>query len=247
LDSTSQPHHSNRRSGNQLFLGLILILIGVLFLLQQTGTFNFRNWWALFIFIPALGSFSTAWQAYQRNNHLTEGVRAGIGGGLIILTVALAFLFNLNWAIGWPLMIIVPGLVTFMNGFVLPGSRESEKPLSTHVFRPWSGWIGNGMICLGFGFLSKNLNWLDLSTIHPNWWAGAILIPALGGLITAIRLALSGDGWHWAAISNLALAAIFGFVGCIGLLGISWNLIAPILMITLGLIFLMNTLSHRKQ
>ena len=144
-------------------------------------------------------------------------------------------------------MILVPGLVALSNGFVLPGSREAERPLSTHVFRPWSGWVGLGMIYLGLGFLSKNLNWLDLSRIHSNWWAVAILIPALGGLITAIRLALSGDGWQWGAITNLVLASIFSFVGCIGLLGISWNLLAPILMITVGLIFLMNTLSHRKQ
>ena len=142
MDSPPYRSFGTRRNSNRLFFGLILILIGIIFLLQQFGDFSFRNWWALFIMIPAFGSFSTAWYAYQRNHSLNEGVRAGVGGGLITLTISLMFLFNLNWGIWWPLMVVVPGLVIMFNGFSLPGSRESARPLAMRLYRPWSGWIG---------------------------------------------------------------------------------------------------------
>lgn len=245
LDPSPNPRYANRRSGNNLFLGLVLIFIGVLFFLQQIGMFTLHNWWALFILIPAFGSFSTAWYAYQRNFRINEGVRAGLGGGLITLTIALIFLLNLHWEIWWPLMVIVPGLATFMNGFTLPGSRELGKPLITHLYRPWTGWIGIGMIYLGSGFLANNLNLINMQALAINWWAISILIPALGGVITAVRLASSGGMWSWAGIGNLVTTAVFVIVGSVALLGISWNLLGPIIMIAIGLVFLMGTLKKR--
>jgi hypothetical protein len=250
MDKNSLPRHTNRRNGNNLFLGLILILIGILFLMQQIGSFNFRNWWALFILIPSFGSFSTAWYAFQKNYRINEGVRAGLGAGLITLTLALIFLFNLNWSTWWPMMIIVPGLVTIFNGITLPGSREQTQPLSSHIFRPWSGWIGAGMLFLGSGFLAKNLGLIDPTMITRNWWAIAILIPAIGGTITAIRMAASENGWNWiwgwVMISNLVTTAVFIIVGSVALLGISWNLLGPVLMIAIGIILLMRTLKKQK-
>jgi hypothetical protein len=228
----------SHRGSNRLFVGLVLVMIGVVFLLQQIGGFSLRNWWALFILIPAFGSFSSAWVAYRSSGRINEGVRAGLGGGLIVFVLALMFLFNLDWSIYWPLMILAPGITVLLNGFTLPGSREASRPLAQHIYRPWTGWVGLGVIYIGACFLLRELGLFSPESIHPNWWALAILLPALGGLITTVRLAASGAGLEWVTLSNLAAVVVFAAVGIITLLGTGWNLITPILLIAAGLILL---------
>src|SRR5512137_1892101 len=53
------------RSGGAWVMGAILIIIGIVFLLQNMNVFILNNWWALFILIPAVGAFGAAWRSYQ--------------------------------------------------------------------------------------------------------------------------------------------------------------------------------------
>lgn len=235
--SSTQPDIRSRSNG--IFWGVVLILLGALFFLRETLNLDLRNWWALFIFLPAFGSFSSAIFMIQRAGRLNEGARSSIGSGLIIGTVATIFLFNLDWGVYWPLMVIVPGLVVLGDGFTLPGSREAERPLALRLYRPWLGWTGLAAALLGAGFLTRNLGIFDPAQIHPRWWALSILIPALGGVITALRLAISGSGF-WAQISNLIAVAVFAVVGAIAIIGLDWNLILPIIVIAVGVILLIG-------
>jgi hypothetical protein len=238
-------HTTPRRGGSRLFVGLVLVVIGVIFLLQQIGSFSLQNWWALFILIPAFGSFSSAWVAYRSSGRINEGVRAGLGGGLIVFVLALMFLFNLDWSIYWPLMVLVPGITVFFNGFTLPGSREATRPLAQRIYRPWTGWVGLGVIYIGACFLLRGLGFFEPERIHRNWWALAILLPAFGGLITAVRLAAAGTGLGWVALSNLAAVVVFTAVGVITFIGAGWNLITPIILISAGLILLTGVFRRR--
>jgi hypothetical protein len=231
---------SNRRRNNGLFWGFALVLVGIIFLIREFTGFEFRNWWALFILIPAIGSFSTAWYAFQRDNRINEAVRGSLGGGLIVLTIAVMFLFDMNWSHWWPLMLIVPGFVMLLNGFSLPGSREIERPLTLRLYRPWIAWNGLGAIYLGFGFLVNNLNIYNPAALLHNWWAIAILIPAVGGVFTALVLFISGNGLGWAGISNLTTTAIYACVGLVALFGLSWNLLLPVIIIAVGLTMLLG-------
>ena len=101
--------------------GLILIVLGGIFLLQNMnllGTFD--NWWALFILIPAIGSFASAWSHYRRTGgQWNSSVTGSVIGGLVLTSVAGAFL--LDWNIGqlWPIFLIIGGLS------VLLGARRS--------------------------------------------------------------------------------------------------------------------------
>ena len=92
--------------------GIILIVLGGIFLLQNTGLIGtFDNWWALFILIPAFGSFASAWNLYRSaGDQWTSAVTGAVVGGLVLTTIAGAFLFG--WAIGqlWPLFLIIGGL-----------------------------------------------------------------------------------------------------------------------------------------
>lgn len=92
--------------------GVILILLGGIFLLQNTGMIDrFDNWWALFILIPAIGSFAAAWNLYRsEGNQFTGAVTGSVIGGLVLTSIAGAFLFG--WGIGnlWPVFLIIGGL-----------------------------------------------------------------------------------------------------------------------------------------
>lgn len=99
--------------------GAVLILLGAYFLLQNFGIAQIDNWWALFILIPAIGSFATAWSSYQRNGgRMNSSVRGSLVGGLILTLVTATFLFNLDWALVVPGFLIIIGLSLLVSNFV---------------------------------------------------------------------------------------------------------------------------------
>ena len=74
--------------------GVILIVLGVILLLQSVRGFYLENWWALFILIPAFGSFADAWNIYRQTGRLTRRVRGALISGCVFSLVTAAFLFN---------------------------------------------------------------------------------------------------------------------------------------------------------
>jgi hypothetical protein len=115
---------SSERSGR--ILGLIMIAVGAVFLLQNAGLpVLVGNWWAMFILIPAIGAFAAAWTLYRQDGHFTPRVIGLVTGGLVPLTIALIFLFNFNFGITWPILLVVLGA-----GILLRGSAtdRTEKP-----------------------------------------------------------------------------------------------------------------------
>ena len=106
-----------RYAGGGAFVGgVALIAFGVIIMLQNMGIVQLQNWWALFILLPALGSFATAYGAYRTNGgHLNAMVRGSFIGGLLITTIALAFLFGLNVNLFVPVILIVAGLGMLIN------------------------------------------------------------------------------------------------------------------------------------
>ena len=88
--------------------GLVLILLGAIFLAQSYFGVTLENWWALFILIPALSTLTTAY-ALWRDGHAdwaTGPLVAGIG--FLILTAI--FLFDLPIGRLWPLFLIGAGV-----------------------------------------------------------------------------------------------------------------------------------------
>lgn len=105
--------------------GLILILVGVGFLLQNMGTFSIalNNWWALFILIPALGAFETAQRIYRKaGNQFTASARSSFLVGVIISLVTAIFLLDLDWNVFGPFLIILGGAGMIFN-YMLPGKE----------------------------------------------------------------------------------------------------------------------------
>jgi drug/metabolite transporter (DMT)-like permease len=103
-----QPEPDKPRSSFHWVAAAVLIVLGVIFLLQETGSVQLgENWWVIFLFLPAAGLIYDALQRYQ------DGGLAHVGGqllgGVILIVVALTFLFNWNWGVIWPVFLIIGG------------------------------------------------------------------------------------------------------------------------------------------
>lgn len=95
--------------------GIVLVILGGLFLLQNFSTFHLINWWAVLILIPAAGSFAAAWRRYQASGRLTSSTRSTLFGGIIFTVVALIFLLNLDLGRWWPIFLVTAGLAVVLN------------------------------------------------------------------------------------------------------------------------------------
>lgn len=111
------------RTGGGWIGGILLLFIGLLLLGRNLNLTTFDNWWALFIMLPAIGSFSTAWGMYQAaDGHFTMRARSAMIVGLVLTAVTAMFLFNLNWTILGPSLLILAGIGLLIN-VVLPGGE----------------------------------------------------------------------------------------------------------------------------
>lgn len=104
--------------GGAWVAGMILIVLGAMFLMRNNGTFNFpwKNWWALFILIPAVGAFDTARRMYRSaDNRLTQATRSSLLVGLVLVFVTVMFLFEISWAFFGPILLILVGIALVLN------------------------------------------------------------------------------------------------------------------------------------
>ncbi len=106
------------RRGGSWIGGSMLIGLGILLLMQKTGTISFGRWWSLLILIPAVAAFANAWKEYQAaGGQLTGRSSSALIGGLLLSMVTAALLFNLDW--GWfgPALLLLAGLGFFVRGY----------------------------------------------------------------------------------------------------------------------------------
>jgi hypothetical protein len=117
---TRRERRARRRGGEGAWIiGAVLVVLGVVFFLQNMGAVNLKNWWALFIMIPALGCFGDAWRSYQNaDKRLTSKARGSLFVGVLLTMVSAAFLFSLNWTYLGPILIILAGAGLLLNAFL---------------------------------------------------------------------------------------------------------------------------------
>jgi uncharacterized membrane protein len=118
-EQSPEPRHEDPRSPRPAWIaGSVLILLGIVFIVQNIAGLSLGNWWALFILIPAIGSLMTAFRMYERNDRrFTSASRGPLIGGLVLLAIAAVFLFNLDWGKVWPLILILGGLGLLLTSF----------------------------------------------------------------------------------------------------------------------------------
>jgi len=96
--------------------GVVLVLIGLIFLSQNLFGFGLNNWWALFILIPAASQLTKAYQMYRSEGRLSAQGRGALLGGAFLCFLAFAFLFGINFGLVWPVLLIAAGLIILING-----------------------------------------------------------------------------------------------------------------------------------
>ena len=107
--------------GSNTLLGVLFIALGAAFFAQSYFGLGFRNWWALFILIPAVFAFSTAYYAWKAGHTTTATSQAAIG--LVITTVAAIFLLDIAWRLAWPFLFLEAGI-----GLLLPRLASGKVP-----------------------------------------------------------------------------------------------------------------------
>jgi hypothetical protein len=100
----------HRRNRSPWFPGVILILIGGFFLLRNYTGYDLENWWALFILIPAVGSFSSAYESYRSSGTFDRNARHQLFWGLFFTLLSGSFLLSLDFGLIWPFFLILGGL-----------------------------------------------------------------------------------------------------------------------------------------
>jgi hypothetical protein len=235
LQEEKKSKKSNPGSG---WFGLVLIVLGIIFFAQQIGNFEFTNWWAVFILIPAFSAFGSSFRMWQRDGRFHFGVWSAFYGGLFPLMVALMFFFNLDWGKYWPVFVILPGFGTMISGLPFPRPEDIKVPTALLRHRPWPFFIGLSALLLGITFLGRNLDLFDATSLVPfeNWWGVFILIAALGGLFTGLLLIIGQHSWILIVV-NLAGAAAVGLAGVIAIFELDWGLmdmVTPVILILIG-------------
>jgi hypothetical protein len=90
--------------------GIVLIIIGCVFLLQTTGALNMHNWWALFLLFPAAAAFATAWGIYHFYGSFAWPARQSLIVGLVLTGICFAFLLGLEETLLLPIVLIGIGV-----------------------------------------------------------------------------------------------------------------------------------------
>jgi hypothetical protein len=121
---------SQRHSSGRIFWGLVLILLGVLFLLDQMGRVDFGDlisgWWPLILVAAGV------WQLISSNFRELTGGLFLIALGALFQLAKLEILGRDAWHYVWPALIIGLGLWVLIGAFRrssaarLPGSKEDE-------------------------------------------------------------------------------------------------------------------------
>jgi hypothetical protein len=118
-EARREERHARRGSNSGAWIGgVVLIILGVIFLLQNVRGFHLNNWWALFILIPAFGSFADAWNIYRRTGRLSRRVRGALVSGCVFSLITATFLFNWNWGLVLPVLLIIWGVTLLLNSLL---------------------------------------------------------------------------------------------------------------------------------
>ena len=88
--------------------GIALIGLGLIFLVQEYFGYQLRNWWALFIMIPAFFALERGYASLTAGR---SGEAVGqLMGGLALVALTLIFLLDLPFGRLWPIFLIIAGI-----------------------------------------------------------------------------------------------------------------------------------------
>jgi len=114
-DETAAGRRGRRGTYPSLTGGLILILLGVLFLLTEMGRIGWENWWAYFLVgLGGIFLLEALIRAFSPEGR--KGISGKIIAGLILAVIGGAHIIGFEeW---WPLILIAVGVGVLVSGFI---------------------------------------------------------------------------------------------------------------------------------
>lgn len=92
-------------------MGVILIIMGGIILLRSYTSLEMNNWWALFLLIPAVGFFATAWRRFPEGGEFRKrGFARQIIFGLLFMSLSIIFFLELDWKFILPVLLLLLGV-----------------------------------------------------------------------------------------------------------------------------------------
>lgn len=125
--SMRNPDTGSRSRTGEVVAGLIVILVGLVFLADNFDIdlplFGWHNWWALFILIGAAAPASRAIDRYRQVGAIDAQVAHVMVSALAVIAVALMFMLNASFSLWWPIFLVIGGL-----SMLVPGGRRRNRP-----------------------------------------------------------------------------------------------------------------------
>jgi drug/metabolite transporter (DMT)-like permease len=108
--------------------GAVLIVIGVIFLLQQNFGLNMNwPWWALFIYLAAAANFANMWRYYKADGHFGKKATGALVGGLLLTDIASIFIFGgSSFDKWWPTILISIGAGIVIGGLLGSATKSPD-------------------------------------------------------------------------------------------------------------------------
>ncbi len=96
--------------------GLVLILLGILFYLSQSGLapIDWSNWWQYFLVGMGVILMVQGVVRYAERKHAYPG---NFIGGAVLIVIGAAFLSSANYSL-WPLVLVVLGVGAIASAFI---------------------------------------------------------------------------------------------------------------------------------
>ena len=111
MSETTPSQPSTRYSA--WFPGIALIVLGLIFLVQNYRGQEINNWWAPFLLIPV---FFTLERGYANLQAGRTGEAVGqLMGGLVLVALVVIFLLDLPLRQLWPIFLIIGGIALLLS------------------------------------------------------------------------------------------------------------------------------------
>ena len=97
--------------------GVVLILLGAIFLLNNMG-YDFlqvHNWWAIFILAPGLSMIANSLKYFRAKNRFSRGARTRGLLGVILSAFAVSLLFGIDLALLGPFLLVGFGIYLLLK------------------------------------------------------------------------------------------------------------------------------------
>ncbi|MCB0014311.1 MAG: hypothetical protein KDE09_10970 [Anaerolineales bacterium] len=97
-----------------LYVGIPMMVLGIVFLVINFTQQSLANWWALFFVVPIAFIVMNALRSRSEVGYLDRGARATLVGAMFMFLLMLVFLFEMDWGKIWPAFLVISGL-----GFII--------------------------------------------------------------------------------------------------------------------------------